>query len=96
MPRPNIDVFGHCIRCSKKMIEEKVIDGRVQTVFTAEKGEIAYLLDDGSQMRVSMCKKCIEELDGSEYDQVMNAVKKGWQHELETYSKWTENRKKIR
>lgn len=93
MPRPNIDVFGHCIECGCKMIEQKMINGMMQTVFTAQRGEVEYLLDDGSKMRVAMCKKDIEKLDGTETDYIMSAVKRGWQHELETYSKWDQDKK---
>lgn len=93
MPRPNIDVFGQCIECGCTMIEKKMINGQMQTVFTAQRGEVEYLLDDGSKMRVAMCKSDIEKLDGTELDYVMGAVVKGWQHELETYSKWDQEKK---
>ncbi len=93
MPRPNIDVFGQCIECGCKMIEEKMINGAIQTVFTAQRGEVEYILDDGSKMRVAMCKDDIAKLDGTETDYVMGAVVRGWQHELETYSKWGQSQK---
>ncbi len=93
MPRPNIDVFGHCIMCGVKMIEDKMINGQMQRVFTAQRSQATYLLDSGSQMRVTMCKKDVEALDGTEVDYVMSAVKKGWQHEIETYSLWSQDKK---
>ncbi len=93
MVRPTIDVFGHCIHCGKKLITTKVIDGKEQIVFTGDRDETQYLLDDGSHMRVMSCRKCKEDLDGSEVKPVMKAVVRGWQHELETYSMWPQDRK---
>jgi hypothetical protein len=93
MARPNTDVFGHCIMCGCKMIEDKMINGMMQRVFTAQRSEATYLLDTGSQMRVAMCKKDVEALDGTETEYVMGAVKRGWQHELETYSPWSQDQK---
>jgi len=93
MPRPNIDVFGQCIMCGTSLIEERVIDGKVVTVFKANRTETTYLLSDGSQMKVAMCKKCKESLDGTESAYVMKAVVRGWQHELETYSDWKQEQK---
>jgi hypothetical protein len=75
------------------MIEDKMINGRMQTVFTAQRGEVEYILDDGSKMRVAMCIDDIAKLDGTETDYVMGAVKRGWQHELETYSPWSQDQK---
>jgi hypothetical protein len=75
------------------MIEDKMINGRMQTVFTAQRGEVEYLLDDGSKMRVAMCIDDIAKLDGTETEYIMSAVKRGWQHELETYSKWGQDQK---
>jgi hypothetical protein len=93
LPRPNTDVFGHCIMCGCKMIEDKMINGQMQRVFTAQRSSATYLLDSGSQMRVAMCKKDVEKLDGTELDYVMGAVKRGWQHEIETYSTWSQEKK---
>ena len=93
MPRPNIDVFGNCIMCGTNMIEERVIDGGKKIVFKANRDETTYLLDDGSRMRVAMCRKDKEGLDGTETDYVMKSVIRGWQHELETYSKWSQDKK---
>ena len=95
MARPERDVFGQCINCGVNMLIDQYVDGRIQRRFTADKTEVTYLLDDGSRMRISTCKKCKEELDGSadELTRVMKAVILGWKHEVETYTDWDDDRK---
>ncbi len=89
---PNRDVFGHCVKCGKSMVDHHIIDG-VQTVrLTGEYREVSYLLNDGSQMRVAMCEKCMLNLtnDEKETNEIMKKVYRGWQHEVETYAGWKE------
>jgi len=93
MARPNIDVFGQCINCNKNVLEERYIDGKIQRVFVADYEEVTYLLNDESEMRVSSCRTCNDNLDGTETDRVMKAVLDGWKHEVETYSNWSQVRK---
>jgi hypothetical protein len=93
MTRPNRDVFGHCIICGKNMLTDRVVEGETVQMFTPDKDNAQYLLDDGSKMNVSMCRPCKDELDGTEIEDVMKKVIRGWQHELETYSKWPQERK---
>jgi len=95
MTRPNKDVFGHCINCGKNMNVEKVVDGKLIHMFTGDKVDVQYLLNDGSLMRVTSCAKCKEALTGSaeELKEVMDIVWRGWQHEVETFSHWSEDRK---
>jgi len=85
------DKFGHCVVCGKKMIEEKVAIGdsgkpEVQIVFTKDYDEEALFMDNGTHMRIAICKKCKEEeLD---YDKIMETVVKGWEKEIESKG-WT-------
>ena len=94
MPRPNMDVFGYCIMCGLKCIEERVVDGVSRVVFTKDKDELQFILNDKSRMRVLVCKKCKNEYSEKDNEYIMKAVQRGWQHEIETYSHWTDDRKK--
>lgn len=90
--RPTYDVFGYCINCGKYMIVHEVIDGIHKQRFTGDYTNVSYLLNDGSQMRVAMCKSCAEK--DVDLKEIMGKVWRGWQHEVETYSQWTDERKK--
>ena len=96
------DTYGHCVLCHTNMIYEQVIDSKVQQRFHTDYGEITYLLDDGSNMRVAVCKKCqaIMEDDIEEKGYIMDCVKEGWKAEtrklVEDKNKtdWDEKRRK--
>ena len=91
---PNYDVFGYCVNCGKHMLTHEVIDGVYQTRLSGEYTTVRYILDDESSMRVAMCKSCANTIDGSETERVMGKVYRGWQHEIETYANWDEEKKK--
>ena len=74
-----IDKYGHCVVCGINLIIEEVIDGKVQTRFLPQKDSKRFLLSDGSQMRVCICKKC-KQIEGNE-DDIMQAVFNGWKVE---------------
>lgn len=85
MNTDNIDKYGHCVVCHKHMIVEKVIDGRVQSVFLPEHDHTEFLLNNGSRMRVCICKPCKGSVDLTSdkmHDNIMEAVIKGWQLEV--------------
>lgn len=88
----NFDKFGHCVLCHKNMVVEKVIDGKVQLGFTSDHMEEEFLLDDGSRMRVCMCKECNSKYDHKDYDKIMQCVNAGWEKEMEERN-WEDNRK---
>ena len=93
---PNEDTFGYCVRCGKRMIGHQVIDGIYKIKLSDEYTTVMFLLDDNSQMRVAMCKDCADSWDDNEPEkiEIMKKVFRGWQHEVETYSNWNENKKR--
>ena len=89
----NWDKYGHCCLCHKNMIIEQVIDGKVQIRFTPDKDETQYLLNDGSKMRVSICKSCKKGLTDKDFTGIMASVMRGWEEEVKTL-KWTKKKKR--
>lgn len=77
------DLFGHCSCCHNNMLIEQVVGGKVIKRFTADYAEVEYLLNDGSKMRVSVCKPCQEKGIHLDLNRVMTSVVKGWQHEVD-------------
>ena len=96
----NIDRYGHCCLCHKNMIIERVVDQKVIQMFTPDKDETEYLLDDGSRMRVCICKDCKAGVDLNAVEtknNIMEAVINGWELETKGYvdeQKWTPERQK--
>ena len=76
------DKYGHCSLCHTNLIIEEVIDGKVQLRFTVDKDETEYLLDDGSRMRVCICKPCKAKLTDKDSPKIMASVIKGWEMEV--------------
>lgn len=81
----DIDRFGHCSFCHKNLITKRVVDGKVIDMFLPEHDHTDFLLNNGSIMKVCMCKPCKESIDLNNeevHKDIMQAVQKGW--ELET------------
>lgn len=74
------------------MLTEQVVDGRVIQRFIPEYTEEEFLLDNGSRMRVAMCKSCQINLSDKDYNDIMQCVIKGWGKELENNT-WSKERK---
>lgn len=89
----DFDKFGYCVFCHKYLMEEKVMEGEVQLVFTKDRKETVFMLDDGSQMRVCICKGCKENLKESDHNVIMQSVVKGWEKEVESLVHWTEDQR---
>lgn len=89
----HIDKFGHCVVCHKNMLVEKIIDQKVQKVFTNDYSETKFLLNDGSTMRVAICKEC-KKTDYKTKD-IMKTVFNGWKNEIEENKTgfWTKEKK---
>ena len=80
-----IDRFGHCCYCSAYLLTKRVVDGKVVDMFTPQYDQTVFLLDNGSQMQITLCKKCKGSIDLNDeqvHADIMAAVMKGW--ELET------------
>lgn len=85
MNTDDIDKFGHCVVCHQNLLTKRVVDGKVVDMFLPTYDETMFLLDNGSQMQVTICKTCKETtdlFDPTVHDNIMQAIQKGW--ELET------------
>lgn len=83
----NIDKYGHCCVCHRNLIIERVSDGEVIQMFIPDREETEFLLDDGSRMRVCICRSCKMTIDFNEKkicDKIMESVINGWQAEVDT------------
>lgn len=90
LKKPDYDTFGYCVKCGELLIEPKVIDGIYKIRMKGNYTTVSYKLNDGSNMRVAMCKNCANNLTGNEDEKLMIMAKvwRGWQKETETYSNW--------
>lgn len=93
-----IDRFGHCCYCSDYLLTKRVVDGKVTDMFLPTYDQTVFLLDNGSQMQITLCKKCkstLELNDAQVHADIMSAVFKGWELESnalvadETKPEWT-------
>ena len=78
-----VDTYGHCSTCGKNMLIEQVLDGKLEKRFTADYDEVQYLLDNGSRMRVVVCKQCKEKGKQDDTKEVMQTVINGWKKEVD-------------
>lgn len=84
MNTDNIDRFGHCCLCHMNLLTKRVVDGKVIDMFLPTYSDTMFLLDNGSQMQVTICKKCKEKTDLNDtvvHFNIMEAVTKGWKLE---------------
>lgn len=94
------DRFGHCVRCHKLMMREVAINGEVKLVPTAENDRLTFLLDNGSQMGVAICRSCKHDVTEADFEYIMQAVIDGWDWETtqlvndKDNIKWDEAKKK--
>ena len=86
------DKYGHCVLCHRNLILEQVIDQKVQKRFHVDREETEFKLDDGSKMRVCICRPCKHELTEEKYKKVMDSVIKGWQVEVSSLD-WAKEKK---
>jgi len=92
----DFDKHGHCVVCHEDMLYTQVIDGEPQRRLGPLYDETEYMIDDGSKMRVAICRDCKGTLkdDDEEKKRIMDCVFKGWKHELKGYNSWSEEKKK--
>lgn len=88
-----VDRFGHCIKCGKNLIIERVINMVVKKVTTPDYDQVQFTLNDKSKMRVVMCKACKAILKKKDYSTVMKSVIAGWRREVAGLEHWTKERK---
>lgn len=85
MNTDNIDRFGHCVVCHKNLIVKRVVDNQVVEMFLPIHDHTDFMLNNGSVMKVCICKPCKASAELSNpvvHSNIMEAVNKGW--ELET------------
>jgi hypothetical protein len=75
------------------MIYEQVIGQKVTRRFHVDYDETEYLLDDGSKMRVALCKPCKGNLTEVKNKEIMDCVIEGWREEVKTLP-WSDEKKK--
>lgn len=94
------DQWGHCIKCHGYLLRDVISKGEVVTVFSPLADEEFLLLNDGSQMKISICKPCKEALTEKDYPRLMEAAIKGWDWETDylvrtdSYVDWDKKKKK--
>lgn len=98
----NIDRFGHCVICHKNLLTKRVVDGKVIDMFLPTYSDTMFLLNNGSQMQVTICKTCKSqnELTSPEIQSnIMEACMKGWELDtklkVETKEMTEEQREKV-
>jgi hypothetical protein len=92
-----VDKFGHCINCGKNLIVERVMKTftgmELKKVFLPDYDQIQVVLDDGSKMRITMCKPCKGKLEEKDYPKIMKSVIAGWQKEVDNIPHWSKEKK---
>ena len=87
------DKYGHCVKCHKWMIVDRLIEGKIESMFSPEYAETEYFMSDGSRMRVAMCKTCKAGLNEDDSVDVMDSVYRGWETEVNELKHWPEEKK---
>ena len=88
----DFDKFGHCVKCHRDLRIEQIIDGKPEMRFSPDYSETEYLLDNGSKMRVAVCKQCKETLTQEDHPVIMDCVVKGWKIEVDALP-WSADKK---
>ena len=86
------DKYGHCIICSKNMLIEAVIGGKVEKRLTSDYDETEVLLNNGSRMRVCTCRDCKKKVTPKTFKTIMQKVNNGWKMEVDKLD-WDDARK---
>ena len=55
--------------------------------------ELDIKLDDGSTMKVAMCKKCYSDFKPEDVQELMESEINGWQHEVDEVVDWKDDKK---
>ena len=87
------DTYGYCVRCHKCLLINRVINNKVEMVFTPDHTETEFLLDDGSKMRVCLCQHCKDNLSDNDTSAIMESVIEGWKEETNKLTNWTQEKK---
>lgn len=77
------DKFGYCVKCHKHLLREVVIANEVKVVPTADADREVLLMNDGSQMGISICRSCKYDITDDDFEYIMDAVVKGWDWETD-------------
>lgn len=93
MSEIDYDVYGRCCKCHRDLMTNKFFNNQWHKVF-AEREEHEYTLSDNSKMRVTLCKSCKANLSEKDSKTIMESVIKGWQKEVDSFSHWSEAKKK--
>lgn len=88
------DSYGHCVKCHRNLLQEAVIDGKIQERLSPDYSETEYMIDDGSRMKVAICKKCKVDLKDTKEEKqyIIDCVIEGWKKEIND-TKWDKEKK---
>ena len=89
----NIDKFGHCVICHKNLIRNIVIGGKVVGTWHPHKDEAYMISNIGALIPISICKPCKKTVvldDSNVHENIMEAIKNGWELEIDHMKKHPE------
>ena len=92
MVKPGADKLHHCISCHINMVTERNLNGKIKKMLIPSYSEVTFKLEDGSKMRVAICRDCKVKLKEKDYKQIMKNVFSGWENEVKQLTKedkWT-------
>lgn len=87
------DRYGYCVKCHKCLLVNRVVDMKMEVMFTADHTETEFLLDDGSKMRVCLCQTCKDNLTDKDIPAIMESVIDGWKEEANQLTNWSQEKK---
>jgi hypothetical protein len=71
-----------CVNCGRELMTEQYIDGQIRNRLTTDYDEVLYQLNDGSSMRVAVCKECQKSKVKVDNETILATVKATWKREL--------------
>lgn len=98
MDKIDFDLYGHCVSCHENLMMEQAIGGKLIKRFKPKQTFTSFVMSDGSNMKVMICKKCLKSLDEKKEKEIMECVVKGWEYETnilvaDQTSGWNQERK---
>ena len=87
------DKYGRCAMRHKILLKESMTSDGIVEMFTGEKADMEFLLNDGSRMRVVVCKKCKKDFTDKDFKKLMKSVYKGWYIETQYLKDWSEEKR---
>lgn len=98
----NYDVYGHCVKCHKKLLHERTVDAEIKLLFNGDTRKMELELEDGTLLIITICENCQQNLVEKDYKYILKSVIRGWEVETDMlvaskkkqHSHWTKEKKK--